>query len=221
MMLRAGARGDRDDALPARRRRSLLPRGRLRGVEGSAPGLRARPASRPERRDLRALCRALGRPSRPPREQRRQTVRRPPAFYAHLLDGEVASAPRSSRRRSRACCARHEELEGSARRRTLACPPRRTAHDGVRASSRWGRGPLRGRHLGPRRRSRRCRAPTTTPPNAARSSPRAGRRRSPAGRPPPPEQLAAHPGRGPTAEMLEVQLVNAVAPFILCASSRP
>ena len=49
---------DRHHALPARRRRALLARARLRGVEGPPPRPRPRPAPRAERRDLRALPRA-------------------------------------------------------------------------------------------------------------------------------------------------------------------
>ena len=143
-----------------------------------------------------------------------QTVRRPPAFYAHMMAGEKAALPTCRRTcagwsgNTKGCAAYHMLPEGDAP--TAPCA-------GTRGLVRRRRPHARRRQLSQvpllpeelRRRSRTC-------------FPRGGSIRICS------RSICAGAIRGgccsprcPAVELLEVQLVNAVAPFIINARLKP
>ena len=147
-----------------------------------------------------------------------QTVRRPPGFYAHLLANEERPAsdfPAEVRGLLRS----HEGLK-AAPRGGPALPAKSRA--GQHRPHGLARRPGRHRHHVLRRplpgalRLRRRHAPERPLPR------RPGGRRPAAGGPARAELAGGSAlAEVPTPEMLEVQLVNAVAPFILCARLKP
>ena len=141
-----------------------------------------------------------------------QTVRRPPEFYRHMMELETASLGRHAR-----------AGPGAARASTRACAATAHARPTAGAARHGGAGGST-RRADPRRpssRRRRC-CPTTTRARRATSSPRAGSTRtcsrstSAAG-----TRGASRWPRSPSVELLETQLVNAVAPFVLNARLKP
>ena len=184
-------------------------------------GPRPRPAPRAERRDLR-----------PPPERSElerldilinNAARRCAARRASTRTCSTARSARSTalpRRAAPVVRAHHDcvrLLEGARAPAADAAPA--SASAGLVA---WRGGGGRARHA-PRRAlaaaacgRRAARGGRTSFPDGA------ARRRSAAGRPPRGEQLAARRSPTcPTAELLEVHLVNAVAPFILCSQLKP
>ena len=148
-----------------------------------------------------------------------QTVRRPPGFYEHMLELELGPLSAVDARAQR-LLADHEACKAA-----LAAPTRRRLRRSAsvkrRASSRAAR-PRRRRASFARLRSRRSRSRTTKRWHE--------RELFPEGRVDADLQQvdlrAMNSWRMtladvPAPEMLEVQLVNAVAPFILCSKLKP
>ena len=136
-----------------------------------------------------------------------QTVRRPPDFYRHMLERETASL--------QSLPAEAQQLLGAyegLRRYDLLQP------DGLalaeRGRRRWSASRIRPS-------CRRCRCwPRTSP--RRRAVPRGPARPGPAaGRPARPQLVAAAAGEVSSVELLETQLVNAVAPFVLNGHLKP
>ena len=193
-MLRAGGAGHRHHALPPRRRAALRARARLRGVAGPAGDPRPRPAPRADASRSSRATSSSARPPRHPHQQRRQTVRRPPGFYAHLLDVRGARAVRSCRPSCARCCARTTTASPCARRAPQLAQPRgrRTPPASSPGAAAAGVGMHR---LGAR--SRRSPTRTTTPTRRGDLFPDGRARRRPAaGRPARAQHLAADAGRG-------------------------
>ena len=160
-------RADRHDPVPARLRPALRRGARLRRLGRPARDLRPRPAPHAERRGVLP----------PPRSTTRtgldfivnnacQTVRRPPAFYRHMMELETAALD--------------------------SCRPGTAGADGVRGVELAGRAPVPSR---PSCRSWRC-SRATTEPGGHLFPERSARPGPPAGRPAGPELLAPHAGRG-------------------------
>ena len=155
-----------------------------------------------------------------------QTVRRPPGFFAHLLEFEERAAE-ALPAELRPLVARHHESvrlldAAGAVPRLAPCPPQARSLPRTPTASRPGGAAEPGWACATRPASRRS-ASASTSPRAARTS-------SPPARVDADLQQVdlrelntwrltlAEVG---TPEMIEVQLVNAVAPFILCARLKP
>jgi NAD(P)-dependent dehydrogenase (short-subunit alcohol dehydrogenase family) len=117
-----------------------------------------------------------------------QTVRRPPDFYAHMMDGETQSL--------------HDMPEHV--RKLLG------SYEGLRAYHMLPARPVRGAFTGAAPARGACRPERSLSPGTPRSG-------SAADRSPGAQLLAPVAARGSSVELLEVQLVNAVAPFIINA----
>ena len=207
-LLRAGAQLDRHDALPARRGGAVRAGARLRRVGRPARDLRPRPAPHAERRGV------LPRTSLETRDRLDfivnnacQTVRRPPDFYRHMLERETASRARRCRPR----CAAARRLRGAAPLRHA--PGRRPP---LARRGRAGRHHARGRAVAgaaPRRRTSPAQGDLFPEGRLDQDLQQVDLRDRNSWR-----LLLAEV---PSVELLETQLVNAVAPFVLNARLKP
>jgi hypothetical protein len=203
---RGGARR-RDDALSRRRRRALRARARLRRVARSASqvhGLDLRHTPSVER--SRSTC---SRRSMPRLDfiinNACQTVRRPRASTRTCSSARARAAEGALSLR-RAAARSHDALRGAPSHAPRAARP-------ARRDPRVG-----GLHDSLRRcRSSRSRPRTTLRRRRGRSSRRAARRGPAAGGPARDNSWRLRLHEVETVELLEVQLVNAVAPFVLNA----
>ena len=209
---------DRHDAFPARLGDALRQRAGLRRVERPTGDLRSRSSAYAERRGV------LPRDAGHPRSRLDfiinnacQTVRRPPAFYAHMMAGEQAA--RDGHARGRAAAA--GQLRRAARLSHAAGGERSPR------SRRWCA------ETGQRRRADARGRAVAGAAAAGGDSPDGAKRPPmlvPAGRLDQDLQQVDLRDRNswrllldevPSVELLEVQLVNAVAPFIINARLKP